>query len=361
MITITARINLSENGGKISSLSSNKGGNNVSANINEVLGNKSVQVGNPFILGKSKLGSGAYYANNLPYFLGSQLSDYNGNFTSSYNITISGKDITQFVIAFDVENRAFPNSIIVDGETVYDDDPIWEVNVNTADKHTVKISNWNKPNSPLIITSIYADIGIEIDRNNLISFNSDIFDRGNIQRPSYGIISNSARLTFADFDEDALDLITQKILNSGVKVEAWLNNSDSNASEQICLMQTRELTYDNNNRQVDISLKDNLEEWQDISVPSLFYYDEDGTELPPIRAAQLYLVFLDFTPKKHNMLLFDELDNETQRILKNTVVKYSTFQKDTLWNDWQKLCELCLLHIYVDNNGRTICKYNGGN
>lgn len=361
MITLTARINLSENGGTINSLNSNLSGNNVSADINEVLGKRTVKIGNPFILGKSILDSGAYYAHSLPYFMSSELSNIMGNFAQSYTITISGKNITQFVIAFDTTNRAFPNSIIVDGETIYDDDPIWEINVETADTHTIEISNWNKPYSPLIITSIYADINIYIDKNNLISFNSDISDRADREYPSYGIISNSASLTFTDLDEHIYDLITLQILHSGIKIDVWLNNDVSNKQEQVCLMETRELSYNNVNRQVQLSLKDNLEEWQEIYTPEIGRYLSNGEPMSPKSAKWLYLNLYMETPKKHNMQLFEELDSKTQEVLENTIIEYPLLESGTLWDSWQKLCELCLLHIYVDNNGRTVVKYNSGN
>lgn len=358
MITIAARINVSENDGRINTLSSNLSGNNVSADINSILGKRSVDIGNPFILGASKLDSGACYADSLPYFFGSQLSNKNGIFNSPYIITIKGENIRQFVIAFNIQNKEFPNSIIVDGETIYDDDPVWEINVNTADTHTIEINNWNTPNAPLIITSIYADISIEIDRNNLIAFNSDIFDRGNVQQPSYGIISNSAHLTFSDLNEEAFDLITQQILHSGIKVDVWLNNSDSNTKEPVCLMETRELSYDNDNRIVQLSLKDNLEEWQDINVESVNYDPLNGE---PKTVQWFYEYLYSKTPDIYNLLSFDKLDEKTKEVLSNTKIEYPLLDSGSLWDSWQKLCELCLLHIYVDYNGNTVVKYNGGN
>lgn len=358
MINITARINVSENGGTINSATINAEKINVSADIDKILGKKNVVIGNPFILGESRLDSGAYYTDSLPYFISRDLSNNNGIFPQSYTITIIGKDITQFVIAFDTANGAFPNSIIVDGETVYDDDHMWEVNVETADTHTIVISNWNKPNSPLIITGIYADINIDIDRHNLLSFNSDIIDRTTSQEPVYGIVSNSASLRFSDLKEETLDLITQQILHSSIKVEVWLNNTDSKEQEQICLMQIRELSYDNDNRAVQVSLKDNLEEWQDINIDAINYDPLNGE---PKTAQWFYEELHSKTPSIYNMLSFEELDDDTREVLSGTTIQYPLLESSSLWDSWQKLCELCLLHIYVDYEGKTVCKYNNGN
>lgn len=353
MITITAKINISgDNRGTINSIANNVGGNNVSADINAVLDKQNIKIGNPFILGSSKLGSGAYYVANLPYFMGRRLSDSNGNFAQSYTITISGSNISSAIIVFDKENGEHPNSIIVDGETIYDNDPQFEIAFNsTANSHTIEISNWNTPYKPLIITGIYASLDIEINRKNLMSFNSDITDRGNISKPSYGIISNNANLTFADFDEKALDLITQKVLHSGIEVEVWLNNTDSGKREQICLMETRELSYDNENRQVQLSLKDNLEEWQEINIKKMQLRNT-------MTAFEIYEYLKSKTPRKYE---FVELDNDTEMILKQTTISNPYIEADTLWEQWDKLCQLCLLHIYENNAGKVVVAYDNGN
>lgn len=355
MITIKASINVSSNGGTIQGISgTNLIGNNVSANIEDVLGKQSVQVGNPFVLGVSKLGEGAYYADNLPYFMSRQLSDSDGNFQNSYTITINGSNITAFVIAFDTNNGAFPKSITVDGETFVDDDPVWEINCEDTDTHTIVISNWNKNNSPLIITGIYADINIEVDKNNLMSFESDIMDRSNIQYPDYGIISNIARLEVADKNEQILDLINQQILNSGIKITVYIDNNTSNIKEQICEMFIQELSYNNDNRQVNISLKDNLETWQDINVEPLLY---DPTNPKTEKAKYFYDYLYGITTDLGYS--FEELDTDTLNVLNNTVIEYPLLYSSNLWNEWDKLCQLCFLHIYINNMNKVVVKYNG--
>lgn len=359
MITITARFNISENGVTINSVTSNMDGINVSADINDIIGKKSVKIDNNlFILNSSKLDSGATYADNLPYFIGRELSNDNGDFVRPYTFTISGNAISEFIIEFDKENNAYPKSIIVDGETIYDDDPIWQINVTSADTHTITINNWNKSNSSLIITNIYSDIDIEIDKNNLISFNSTVVDRANLQYPSYGVVANSANLTILDFDEQVLDLITQQILHSGIKVSVFLNNTYSGASEQVCVMEIRELTYDNDSRQVQVSLKDNLEELQEISVSAISYDPINGESKT---AKWFYEYLYNKTPREYNFQTYDELDENVQNRLSRTTIQYPLLEESTLWDAWQKLCELCLLHIYTDHEGKTVCKYNNGN
>lgn len=361
MITIKARIKLSKNGGTINSITSNAEGNNISSPMSSVLGKRSVTVQNPFILGVSILGSGAtYYADTLPYFMGSQISNEYGVFAEPYTFTISGVNITQFIITFDTTHNAYPNSITVDGKTYTDDDAVWEIIVDRASTHTITINNWNKLNSPLIITSIYADLNIEIDRNNLVSFESDISSEANVNQPTYGIISNPANIVFNDFNEQVLDLITKKLLHSGIAVTAYLDNDMANAQEAVANMFIQSLSYDNNNRQVNIALKDNLEEWQKIIISPL---EIDVTKIETQKAKYyydyLYNKSLELTNVK--MLSFNQLDSLTRSILNNTTITYPILDQGTLWDNWNKLCELCLLHIHINNEGIAVVQYNNGN
>lgn len=357
MITIKARINLSESNGSISDVTSNINGNNISANISDVIGKRNVVVSNPFILGRSKLGSGASFAKRVLYFMGRQLSNSSGAFVNPYTITVNGSNITSIIISFDTINNGYPKSIVVDGVSQsIDDDPTYSLVLDSANSHTITISNWNKPNSPLIITSIYADINIEIDRDNLLSFESDILDRSNVQEPTYGVISNSARISFSDLDEQVLDLISQKILHEGLGIEVKLDNDIANVNEQVCLMYIQSLSYDNDNRQVNLSLKDRLEMWQDINVDAIDY-------TPTVSSSQtaqwFYEKFYSITKSNgYDILAFNELDSDTKSVLSNTDIEYPMLESSNLWEAWDKLCKLCLLHIWQNNEGKIIVKYN---
>lgn len=356
MITIKARVNLSESNGSISNITSNIGGNNISANINEVRGKRNVIVGNPFILGASKLGGGATYAKQVPYFMGKVLSDSNGNFQANYFITVNGSNITNIIITFDTVNKAYPKSIYCNGRTFVDDDTTYNLSVSKENSHTMQIWNWNKPNSPMIITSIYADINIEIDRDNLLSFQSDILDRSNVQEPTYGVVSNSARISFSDLDEQVLDLISQKILKEGLAIEVNLGNDIANVNEQVCLMYIQSLSYDSDNKQVNLSLKDRLEMWQEINLDAIYYTPQMST---PQNAQWYYEKFYSITKNNgYNILAFSELDTNTQSALSNTIIQYPLLDDSNLWEAWEKLCKLCLLHIWQNNEGKVIVKYS---
>ena len=363
MITLTAKINLiSGDSGTLSDVSSNLLGNNISSDIGAIKGVKS-QGSNPFILGASKLGDGSTLSGGVDYFIGGVQSNKNNRFVQPYEITISGTDITSFTIEFDKVNNRHPNTIVIDNVEYADDDAVFTVNVPSADTHTIIIDNWNSPNYPLVIMGIYVEISIDIDYRNLISLNRSITYRGDNKLPSYGIISNTGNLEFNDLTGEIKDYAEQMLLTRDLKVVINLNNTLTKIQEQVGVFETRDWTYDNDNRSVSVSLKDDLEEWQDIQVQG-FDYDprKPNAVLRERTMANLYVWLQDKakTPSKYKMLSFEDLDEKTRNILTNTTIEYPLLESANLWEQWTKLCEVCGLYIYKNNEGNTVCTYTYG-
>ena len=359
MLQIKARINISgtTQGATITAVSNLKG-NNVSGVVNDVVNKVSVPLGNPFVLGRSVTGIKDVYYDKLPYYMGGQLADESGNFQEKYVITFTGKTVSNYIIAFDKENDRHPNTVTVDGVVLTDNTAQLELPLDSSKTtHTIEIDNWNTPDYPLIITGLYAVKDLEITQKNLESFSSNIMDRQNAEYPTYGLISNSANLSFYDFDESALDLIITKVLHSGVHVIVWLGDDETGVSEQICEMEIRELSYDNNNRKVDITMKDNLEDMQNINVSAINY----DPRYPQSQTGQWYYEYLyNITVglNKYNILSFENLDAQTQNVFRKTNIEYPLLESGNLWDSWDKLCQLCLLHMYIDNENRVVVKYS---
>ena len=362
MITLTAKINLLSGNNKALSLAStNLSGNNISSKLSDIVGVKK-QGSNPFIIGASKLGDGSTFSDGVDYFIGDQLSDKNGYFETPYDIVINcPTTLTAFEISFDKINNRHPAKIFVDGKEYINDDAVFTVSVLSGDTHRITIDNWNSPKYPLVITGIYVEVSIDIDRRNLISISRSIFDRSDLKLPSWGIISNTGNIEFNDTDGEIRDYAEQLILQSGLKCEIKLKNTlVDGASETIGLFETDEWDYDNDNRVVSVSIKDDLEEWQDISVEEISY-DPRKIESKPFKWLYEHLWAITTANNNYTMLAFDELDTDTQGVLQNTYIQYPLLESGSLWESWQKLCEVCQLHIYKDNNGVVVCRYNGGN
>ncbi len=366
MITVTAKVKVvSENqSGVIEEFKSITGAETMGINVsrlNSVLGKKQMPSLRPFVLGKSKLGNGDYYVKELPYFVGRELSgdlaDKTGAypFANAYTIKVkSTNPIEQMLIVFDSLTDGHPTSITVDGKTIVDDDMRFEVAIDSERlEHTITIDNWNKPNAPFIISSLYANANFVVNNRNLLSYESTLTDRSNIKYPSYGLISNGGSLSVADYDTQILDLITQKILHSGISVEISLTNTLTGKKEPLAKMNISELTYNNTNRAVDISLKDTLEEWQEINVEAIPY----NPLYPELKSFKwLYEELYRKTPVQYNILSFNELDTKTQNVLTNTIIQYPLLESDTLWNEWNKLCQACHLVMYINEIGKVVCR-----
>lgn len=361
MITLTAKINILGGGnGAISLGSNNLSGNNISSDLGNLIGVKN-NARNPFLLGVSKFGDGSTLSDGIDYFIGNKLSNKEGIFANAYEITLtSTENFQSFSIAFDTANNRHPKSIYIDGVEYTDDDPIFTFsNLSNATSHTISITNWNEPNYPLVITGIYVGLTIDIDYRNLISISRSIFDRSDLKLPSYGIISNVGDIEFNDNDGEVLDYAEQLLLQKGLSCEVYLNNTlVEGAKELIGVFETDQWEYDSDNRLVRVTIKDDLEEWQDIYVEGISY---DPRNAKRIQMSDIYEYLWEITSKQYDMLSLLDLNVETSRILEYTFIQYPLLKSGTLWQQWQKLCEVCQLHIYKQNDGKITCRYNGGN
>jgi hypothetical protein len=362
MITLTAKINLLSGDNKALSLGSNDlSGNNISSNLSNVVGGKT-KGSNPFIIGASKLGDGSTFSDGENYFIGDQPSNGNGYFVNPYSIIINDKNatLTSLTIEFDSTNGRHPKKIVVDGVEFYDENAIFTVgNLTTSTSHTIYIDNWNSPLYPLVINGIYTGLTIEIDRQNIISLEGPIFDRSDLKLPSFGIISNTGNIEFNDLNGEIRNYAEQLLLQSGLSCEIRLNNTlVDGASEVVAKMETDQWDYDNDNRVVSVSIKDDLEEWQDINVAEI-PYNPRKVESKPF--SWLYEHLWAITNPNYPMQSLKKLDEETYGVLTNTYIKYPMLESGTLWKQWTKLCQACQLHIYKNSDGVVVCRYNGGN
>lgn len=360
MITLTATIEVFSNRNENIHLDTERKGNNISKDLSRVMGVKKKSE-NPFIIGSNKVGDGSTCSSGVDYFIGSQLCDSSGDFGGHFTIDLfdDSLSIKSFKIAFDAVHNRYPKSLFLDGDLHYLDSPIFTAVVEPKAEHSIQIGYWNTPYSPIVITGVYVDVELKIDRTNIVSLERSIFDRSDLKLPSFGIISNAGHIEFNDSDGSVLDYAEGLLLDKGLRCEIKLSNTlVEGASQTIAVMETDQWEYDNDNRLVSVSLKDDLEEWQDINVEGI-NYDARRAERKNFR--WLYNKLWDITNKNYPMLRDGELDKTTFDILNNTYMKYPLLESGTLWQQWTKLCEACQLHIYKNNEGIVVCRYNGGN
>lgn len=203
--------------------------------------------------------------------------------------------------------------------------------------------------------TIYDDV--KFDRRNLISIESEVKDRSDIQLPSFGIISTGGSLLFKDTTSRFLNYANAGLLTEGIEIKIFLENTVKKTKKQVGQYYTTDWNYDNDSRSVDVSFKDDLEEWQDIQVNGFDYDPRSPFKvISDGKMSNFYRFLHNVTPTKYKMVSFEGLDEKTRKILEETKLQYPLLKNGTLWAQWTKLCDVCGLRIHKNMYGNTVCE-----
>lgn len=279
-----------------------------------------------------------------------------------YEITVTtDKPTTSLTLTFDQANNYHPTSVEIDGATF----PVRKA-VFTTDhlpfgtEHKIRIYNWNSPRTKFFLYGISSHLvdWTDIDYRTLTSCDSSIFDRGDVNKPNWGIFSNTGSISFNDVHGIVGYFAEQQLLASGVPVELRLKNTLTGKTQKVGTFFTAKWNYDSDNREVSVSLKDDLEEWQDINYDGFAYDPRKPFDILPTGAmSELYEILHEQTPSKYKMLALSQLDSTTQSILSSTKIRYPLLKSGSLWQQWSKLCKVCALYIWKNADGKTVCSY----
>jgi hypothetical protein len=172
-------------------------------------------------------------------------------------------------------------------------------------------------------------------------------DAGNTQsnnaKISWGIVSNEASVSFNDNNGTILPIIKSVKDISTILCKIFINNTLGGKREQISEKYVSNIAYDKENKNISVSLKDNLEEWQKIQISGFSYNTTNST---PMSGRDFYLYLSSITPKSCNMCDFALLDYKTQEILENTQISYPMLNPSSLWQAWEKFAKLFGAYIY---------------
>lgn len=373
MIRMTAEIELLQGSGEINteSITISPSGNNISAGIEGVVGFRKAG-SNPFLFGISKLGSGATYSGGEGYFIGSQAADAEGNFATPYTLTFSIDDLDtsniNFSILFDTYNNAYPNTIqgivYADGAKVGDLHIvhsqtlcafIYNGTVSGSNiEFRITISDWSMSNYPLRIQGIYTGIKLYVDRRNMISLSAPIKDRSDNEQPSYGIISNSGSLSLIDGTGEIKEYARMKLLKPDLDVQLTLEDTLTKKKQSIGKFKTYTWTYNNKNFEVDIELKDDMEQLQNNISDGM---EKESNEMTFL---QVYNWMVSETSSKSSNFIFAQLDNKTESVLSNIKCSNIFVNSGNLWEQFTKLCNIVGIHIYENANKEVIVSSDFG-
>lgn len=369
MIRMTAEIELLTGEGEIQtdSISITPSGNNISASIADVVSVRR-SGSNPFLFGASKLGNGEVFSSGEPYFIGSELSDDKGNFETPYTLSFSIDNLDtsniNFSILFDTYNNAYPKTIrgeIYDGSnlittlTVVQNETLFIFSYAssiTGDNINFKviINDWSMPKYPVRIQSIYTGIKLFADRRNMLSLSAPIKDRSDNEQPSYGIISNSGSLSIIDGTGEIKEYARMKLLTPDLNVQIWLEDTLTKKKQSIGKFKTNKWTYDNNNFEVNIELKDDLEELQNIIISGI----QISQPTNPQSFKYVYDYLVGQVKLKFPNFNFRALDENTENLFNNINCLYTFLNQDTCWNEFNKLLNITGSHLYKNAENEII-------
>lgn len=185
---------------------------------------------------------------------------------------------------------------------------------------------------------------IEINQHNLKSLSINFSDREDADEPSFGIVSNTGKLSFYDSDMEVLGLIQQNVLGNSNKIEFFINNTLAKVHKSIGVFYPNKWTYDNNSHLVSATLKDDLQEWQEVVI-------SQPSSLQNFTYLDLYYELLVATPAKFKIVVSQEILTYLSSIIESG---NSRLGGNTLWARWQQFCEATMLHIYKNGKGEVV-------
>jgi hypothetical protein len=318
-----------------------------SSDISSVV-NKSVEGKNPFVFGKSIIGTGRKFSSGVDYYVGSIVSNQNKEFSDPYKITISGKGISNFIIEFDKVLGRYPPQFSVTvasgkitvtpkGATV-----LVEGLSKKASSHVITISKWNEPNAPLVVQGIYVLPPYKINQKNMLSCDVSIADRASFDVPSFGLVSNSGSISFRDFDAKIANYFNRGFIKENIKTVVYLTNTLTRKTKKCATMFASNFDYDADTKTVDITIKDGLEELQEIQSNNPF--GGYGGFYAGRRYRSLLILYTKLKEKTSDFIDFCELDEKTEKFYSSYEVAYTPWLEGNLWSLWTSFCEVSQSH-----------------
>jgi hypothetical protein len=371
MITLTAEIELPKSGGSLNGVSANGENSSYSSPISSVLNKTAKTAKNPFVLGATKLGEVAtFYSGKLDYFVGknfsrrsfvlgeSRLGDNssfqsqkywrsaNNFYVEELTISIDCSNAEKCTIVFDKQNNGYPTEIEVDGKKVevfgvYADIFFEDSALQT---HKIKIDNWNLPNKPISIMGIYIEKTFAVGKESILSCETEIRERADVDKPSFGLISNGGNISFKDHNSRFLGYANAGLLTDGVKIDIFLENTITKNREQVGSYFSTDWDYDNDNRSVSVSFDDGLKNLQNILVE-----DYDKREIKEEYAKDIFYYLKEKSKENGNIVYADPYYSEF--VLKDFIIKYPYIKNGTLWSQWNKFCQAFLSSMFVGKYG----------
>lgn len=304
---------------------------------------------NNFILGVTKLYEKASPTDEVNYFIGNVLSDENGNFNTPYYISITGFSASFVIIYFDVYNNLHPRQV----EVIYSGGAAENLILTSSAivipfKYSgtinIVIDNWNKSNSPLIISGIMSEYEI----NHFISLDLENQDRSDTEFPSWQVKSNSGRAKFVDKYKIVEQIIKFQDHNKTTVMDLYLNYLTT--SKKIASYYTDSQETDRKTLECNLELKDEVYYWQNKKSKTYYLHDF----ITVMNTFELLTLVCE------DNQIDIVCDKSTENHLKNIRVKFPKLDGGSVWSQITKICELTACYVSCNSDGKPEIRYDGG-
>lgn len=187
----------------------------------------------------------------------------------------------------------------------------------------------------------------KIDKRNMISSESEIRERADVDKPSFGLISSGGRISFRDNNSRFFAYASNGILKGNEPVKIFLCNTLSKKREQVGEYFATDWHYDNNSHSVDLYFSDNLEylqekDFYDINI-SVDKYPRDFNNYIYSRIKS-YASSLGFS--------FDNSSSDMDVFLRKIISTTFYTKKEVLWAEYNKVCNFVGANVFCGKNGK---------
>jgi len=188
---------------------------------------------------------------------------------------------------------------------------------------------------------------VEYGMDKLFSFDITNQMNANIAIPSFGIISQTARVEINDIDGTIAEYIMQRKIKSGLEISVLAVNNSGTVIDTIFKGLISSMNYQSNASRLVITMTDGLLALQRKSCfKTLQKTDIDDFSCT---AYELFDYIRQYSQISVYLPTTDALDK-----LNNTIIPYFFLESGTLWEQFDKLCNLCQLVMYADKNGAVV-------
>lgn len=286
----------------------------------------------PFIFGVSKFGEGAVFADEYNGYLSSVLSDSDGN--CDFTMTITGSNIDNLTIHFDNIVNEYATQIQIDGKSYINDDTHFFITCDKSNTHTIKFTKWSRAISNIRFTAITIGLTLTFNQfNGLLSFTRGSQSMQDNTTPNYGALAQYGSIKLADYTGEINEIEELNMLTSGIKIRLYMDNE--------LVGDYLFDTFDKENKTTyNIQLTDEIANWNNILI--------NGESLQEnITAYDFYLLL-----KNYYEADYEDLSPEMIDYLKSIIIKYFYLENGTLFEQWNKFCDITQMLVYKKQNGK---------